>query len=414
MDPENPPRWRLHRQPDGYLLIDAASFVYVRLEALAAELYMQLASGRTLEELARIRAVQDNLPLTEAEDLLKQILLGDPLTEAWIDPGRRESLVITGSDRFYCPLSVSLQLTNGCNLACPFCYAASGVVRDNELSANEWIRLIERLAAMGCLTLALTGGEPTMAKGFKEILIAASAYLENVVLFTNGYVLPARIIQLIADLGNVSVQISVDGMEETHNRIRGGRNAFRKTIYNISQLVGRNVEVSVSLAATSDAVPQIEELGMLLDSLGVANFRVGDVQPLGRATSGGNGFELSSDRSLDVARSMDRLAESVSNMRVFRWSGCSNTTELITEQTDFKGEFSTPGALSWHILSDGSVTPCQLEEAAILGNIREDGIETIAARSSIVKACSSAIGCTCAKYVKLAESDDIAFQVSMP
>ena len=136
MDPENPPRWRLHRQPDGYLLIDVASFVYVRLEALAAELYMQLASGRTLEELARIRAVQDNLPLTEAEDLLKQILLGDPLTEAWIDPGRRESLVITGSDRFYCPLSVSLQLTNGCNLACPFCYAASGVVRDNELSAN--------------------------------------------------------------------------------------------------------------------------------------------------------------------------------------------------------------------------------------------------------------------------------------
>ena len=71
--------------------------------------------------------------------------------------------------------------------------------------------------------------EPTIAKGFKEILIAASAYLENVVLFTNGYVLPARIIQLIADLGNVSVQISVDGMEETHNRIRGGRNAFRKT-----------------------------------------------------------------------------------------------------------------------------------------------------------------------------------------
>ena len=65
------------------------------------------------------------------------------------------------------PRSVSLTITNACNLACRMCgqWGAEGYMRDrpgairDELNLADWKRVVDELAAHGIQSLLLRGGE---------------------------------------------------------------------------------------------------------------------------------------------------------------------------------------------------------------------------------------------------------------
>lgn len=58
---------------------------------------------------------------------------------------------------------VILNLTKRCNLRCVHCYAgADGPAAANELSTDEWLRVIDELAAFGSPVALFSGGEPLM------------------------------------------------------------------------------------------------------------------------------------------------------------------------------------------------------------------------------------------------------------
>ena len=71
------------------------------------------------------------------------------------------------------PIHGSLELTPLCNMNCDMCYirlsptemAARGKLR----TVNEWIALSEQMQRAGVLFLLLTGGEPLLYPGFKEL-----------------------------------------------------------------------------------------------------------------------------------------------------------------------------------------------------------------------------------------------------
>ena len=154
--------WVLHLQPDGALLVDRSSLFYVRLSGIAAELALQFSRAGGLDEVAQVRSILDNEDEQSAHTLLKELLGLHPVTQEWLDGKLNSHLHTSGSLTSFIPLSVSLQLTNGCNLTCPFCYASSGSSRAAKFSAEEWIRLIQTMATRCNLSVMLNGGEPTM------------------------------------------------------------------------------------------------------------------------------------------------------------------------------------------------------------------------------------------------------------
>lgn len=236
-----------------------------------------------------------------------------------------------------------------------------------------------------------------MARGFHHILTAAASYFTTVSLFTNGYALSRRTISLIAALGNVDVQVSLDGVGETHNTIRGGRDAFNKTLKTISDLTAQGVSVDAAMVATPKNYRQVEDLAAVLDDAGAYRLRVAEIQTLGRA-AGSDEFRLAEEMAAAVEEQMERFSARGRNLEIVQGTGC-DLGEEVEVLTGRESEYLVPGYLSWHVLSDGRVTPCTLEEVGAIGNVRTDALERIGSLDNLEAAAQKSFGCRCMKYV---------------
>ena len=80
------------------------------------------------------------------------------------------------------PLALLAELTHRCPLRCPYCSNPVELTRASaELATAEWARVFEEAAALGCLQVHLSGGEPTARRDIVEITAAA----HGAGLFTN-------------------------------------------------------------------------------------------------------------------------------------------------------------------------------------------------------------------------------------
>ena len=95
------------------------------------------------------------------------------------------------------PISGSLGLTHRCNLGCVHCYLGtqSGPRKqtEGELSATQWISILDEIAEAGCLFLLLTGGEPLLRSDFDsfsfngEIKVFHNFFVFNIYLEDDKY-----------------------------------------------------------------------------------------------------------------------------------------------------------------------------------------------------------------------------------
>ncbi|MCC6323207.1 radical SAM protein [Candidatus Nomurabacteria bacterium] len=89
-------------------------------------------------------------------------------------------------------LNPMLDLTNACNLNCPYCYieeknSTRKKRRPNELSVEETLNVIEVFHSLGAKTIDIVGaGEPTIDPHFKEIVNYIYNLGMTTSLFTNG------------------------------------------------------------------------------------------------------------------------------------------------------------------------------------------------------------------------------------
>ncbi len=107
--------------------------------------------------------------------------------------------------------------------------------RTDELSFDELKNLIDQTPFYSLITL--TGGEPLLKKGFKKILkYILSKRRVNII--TNGTLIDDEYIDIFTGGKNLLlVGISIDGLGEVHDKIRGVRGTFNKTVDNISMLL---------------------------------------------------------------------------------------------------------------------------------------------------------------------------------
>jgi len=101
---------------------------------------------------------------------------------------------------------------------------------------------------------------------------------------TNGFLLDQAAAEWIKEAQVQSVQISLDGPPETHNRIRGNSQSFERAVRAVELLTRLKVPlVSVATTVTTENIHEIDELRRLLLRLGVKLWRLAVVMPIGRA-----------------------------------------------------------------------------------------------------------------------------------
>lgn len=381
----------VHLQPNGGIILDKKSMYYFRMSAEGIQLAMLLSKTQSLKKTAKIWSLLSDQSFTE--DDLTTYLDSHPFTSAWKTGLLHTPLSLTGSTNYYIPISCTLQLTNACNLRCSFCYASSGKPHKNELSTNEWIHVMQVLSAHGVTDLTITGGEAKLVRNFKKIIATASSLFTNVSLFSNGLNWKDAEIELIKNLGNVNVQVSIDGIQEKHDRLRGRKGAFEESFEGIKRLSEKKVPTLVAMTVNPYNYEEVYSVIEKAVESHATAFRAGVTLSVGRAES--LEFGLSVEERNSVKKQMvEAINKWGDDILIYDWNNEDNGCT----------DFCTPGYLSWYIQSDGVVTPCQIESAS-LGHILRDRIDKIGNPQVLMDVKNKAEKCKCIGRVELMETD---------
>ncbi|MDP6932227.1 MAG: glycosyltransferase, partial [Myxococcota bacterium] len=158
------------------------------------------------------------------------------------------------------PLTLLLLINRGCNLRCTFCDLWD---RPEQMNVQEQlIPLLDDARSIGTETLVITGGEPLL---HPDLFVGVRAARERglaVNITSNGTLVSRRWDELCAS-GVNSVSLSLDGLESTHDRLRGRKGSWRTTMGALDRLAEEpDIGVSVYFVVTRD---NIDELPRVFD-----------------------------------------------------------------------------------------------------------------------------------------------------
>jgi len=157
-----------------------------------------------------------------------------------------------------------LQITERCNLHCAHCFLSAGDYGDT--MPIEIIRniLIPRLKDCRVISVTLTGGEPFVHPEIIEIARLLRSTNIRVGICTNGTSVTRNQMEALAKIGNVHLNVSLDGFRpESHGKFRGDKASFAKTIETIRRL--SKYRLLQGLLVTPNNLAEINEYAKLCE-----------------------------------------------------------------------------------------------------------------------------------------------------
>ena len=134
------------------------------------------------------------------------------------------------------PSSIYIMITRRCNLRCVMC--GIPLNPSPEITVDEWKRILDDISnwTRGSCKLQFSGGEPLLFKGFMEVL-KHSVDLGLLPGFcTNATLINEDNAARLMEMGLENINVSLDGVEEFGDRIRGA-GSFARTDAGIQRLV---------------------------------------------------------------------------------------------------------------------------------------------------------------------------------
>lgn len=140
-------------------------------------------------------------------------------------------------------LSLTIATTTDCNFKCPYCYEEG--ISHTKMDEETETAIIDYINTIKPKSLYITwyGGEPLM--NFKTIErlmknINELSYIEEVKydMVTNGSLLTEKVGSYFIEKKLKNVQITIDGLEENHNRTRitkNGKSSYRIILSNLDK-----------------------------------------------------------------------------------------------------------------------------------------------------------------------------------
>lgn len=163
------------------------------------------------------------------------------------------------------PLFCGHKLTYKCNLRCKMCPFWKRTNKD--LSIEQEKAILRRIYDSGACAIAFEGGEPLLRKDLSKILAYSRSLPLQTSLVTNGTLLESKIDE-IAQYINGAIYVSLDGLEKTHDTIRGVNGCFKKAIQGITA-ASKKVPVTINTTIMNENIHEIEDLVKLAKGLNV-------------------------------------------------------------------------------------------------------------------------------------------------
>ena len=282
------------------------------------------------------------------------------------------------------PFALLAELTYDCPLHCPYCSnpLALNEYRD-ELTTEEWQRVLAEAAELGVLQLHLSGGEPLRRHDIVELVQCANQLGMYTNLITSGLGFSTRRAEQLRDAGLDHVQVSIQADEQAlSDRIAGTTSFERKLV--VARLVkqlGWPLTLNVVLHRLN-----IDRIGGILDmadDLGADRIELANTQYYGWAVP--NRAELLPSR--------DQLERAQSVVRATR-ERLGGRMEIIYVIPDYYSRYPKPCMDGWArrqltVAPNGDALPCPAAQDLVRGlelpraSVREHALEWIWAESPL-------------------------------
>ncbi len=251
------------------------------------------------------------------------------------------------------PVGLLAELTYRCPLHCPYCSNPLNLAsyRD-ELTLDEWVRVLGEARALGVLQLHLSGGEPLQRRDLAELVGEARALGFYTNLITSALALtPAKAEQLkIAGLDHV--QISFQAAEAQPSDLIAGTPSFHKKIAAARGVKSLGFPLTLNVVLHRHNIGQVEAILSLAEELMADRIELANTQYYGWA--------LQNRAALLPTRQQLQQAELIVQTARKRLVG---KMQIIYVLPDYYSQYPKPCMGGWarHQLTvtpDGNVLPC--------------------------------------------------------
>jgi radical SAM protein with 4Fe4S-binding SPASM domain len=151
-----------------------------------------------------------------------------------------------------------------CNLRCIHCYAEATVTGEDPelLSTAEAKAMIASAAAFGSPVMLFSGGEPLLRPDVFELMRHAAGRGMRTTLSTNGTLITREVAQELKTCNMGYVGVSLDGMEEIHDRFRRTEGSWRRALVGLQHCRAAGIRTGLRLTLTRH---NFRETGKVLD-----------------------------------------------------------------------------------------------------------------------------------------------------
>ena len=276
------------------------------------------------------------------------------------------------------------EITLKCNLACQHCGSRAGQTRTNELSTAEALDLVKQMADVGITEVTIIGGEAFLRPDWLEIAQAITKAGMLCGMTTGGYGITLDTAQRMKAAGIQVVSVSVDGLEATHDRIRGKQGSWEWAFKTMSNLKEAGIPFGCNTQINRLSAPEFPKIYECLRDAGIFAWQIQLTVPMGNAADNSE-ILLQPYELLDVYPMIAHVAERAKQEGVQLQAG-NNIGYYGPYERLLRGgdawsfwQGCSAGLSALGIEADGAIKGCpSLPTTAYTGgNIRDHSLRTI-------------------------------------
>jgi len=281
------------------------------------------------------------------------------------------------------PLNFTYSITTRCNSRCKTCMLWKTKPKD-ELSLEEWKKVLKSIGRVP-FWVTITGGtqflRPDFIKIFRKIVEVNKPKIINLPLNASDVELCLMNIKKCLEIMNHStliVNISIDGIEETHNFLRGANGAYLNMLKTIGLLkeqkkTHKNLLIGGHMTLSRFNVSQLKHMIQNLKELGLDHYGFEIAEKRKELKNQGENFVLEKKDVLKAIKIILDYTQKPKGILILKDWLRLKYYEQIKKSIEHDKEI-TPcyaGLASVQIAPDGSVWQC-CTKAGVLGNLRQN------------------------------------------
>src|SRR3984893_10926184 len=181
------------------------------------------------------------------------------------------------------PYALLAEITYRCPLHCPYCSNPTQAPNDQELTTNEWTRVIREAAALGILQIGFSGGEPLARRDLPDLVRAAREANLYTNLITSGVGLDDDRLGALRDAGLDSVQLSFQSDNtDLADEIAGAR-AHQHKLAVAAKIRAVGIPLSLNFVIHRRNIDRLPQMIQLAEALGAERVELANAQFYGWA-----------------------------------------------------------------------------------------------------------------------------------